>query len=82
MIVRDDLYLHSDVINCSSGFFVIAILFAIPGGSKAFSSIVAVFSETSTCLATYLVGKLVDAFSTRKLTGSPKRNKKWTIPKA
>ena len=45
------------------------------GYSKAFSRIVAVFSETNTCLATYLVGKLDGAFSTRKLTGSPVKYK-------
>ena len=48
------------------------LLLPFAGDSSAFSSIVAVFSDTNTCYAIYLVGKFIGDFSTSKLTGSPK----------
>jgi hypothetical protein len=54
-------------------------LLPFAGDSRAFSSIVAVFSDTNTCLAIYLVGKLVGDFSMSKLTGSPKKYKQHPL---
>ena len=62
-------FVQSAAVPLSSGFLV-ALLVA--GDSRAFSSTVAVFSDTRTCLAIYLVRKPVGDFSTSKLTGSPK----------
>ena len=64
------------VLPFSSGFFRILIL-ALAGDSRAFSNTVAVFSDTKTCLAIYLVGKFAGDFSTNKLTGSPERSAQY-----
>ena len=60
----------------SSGFLV-TLLEGLVGDSRAFSSTVAVFSDTNTCLAIYLVGKFAGDFSTNKLTGSPETSAQY-----
>ena len=73
------IWIYSEVIPFSSAFLLAAQLLPFDGDSRAFSSIVAVFSDTNTCLAIYLVGKFVGDFSTSKLTGSPKMYKQHPL---
>ena len=67
-------YKFQSVPNPLSSGFLGTLFEGLAGDSRAFSSTVAVFSDTKTCLAIYLVGKFAGDFSTNKLTGSPETN--------